>query len=298
MLKLNKKTAPIELREEAKKIETFNNAQINLHELNKQENTPVVFKVNNHLPSGMILIDDLTNFAQGLQRIYRKAINSHVPNSKKRVQKYIKDSTGLVIANVRAGSFELELKQHRTQVIDENSNLDFEQLTDNVHIHSLKSITDIVSFLHSKEVSKIILEYDLETFKASKEWIKNLKKTDNTFKYIGNNKEYSFDNKKILETNQLLDSLDEDFEKRMKIKGVLSVVNHQNSTIIINELSTEESHLIKVNDKRFKDLNYTTNLKVTVEVRLHEIMINSEVVSSEMYIDDIKDINITNEVDS
>lgn len=288
MLILKKNTTPIKLREEAQSIERFNNAQIDLHELNKKENTPVIFKVNNHLPSGMILIDDLAEFAQGIQKIYRKAINSHIPNSKKRVKKFIKESTGLVIADVRAGSFEIELKQHRTQVIDEKSNMDFEQLTGNVHTHSLKSITDIVGFLHSEEVSKIILEYDLETFKASKEWIKNLVKSNNNFEYSENDNKYSFNSRKINEIKNLLDTLNEDFEKDLEVKGILSVVNHQNSTIIINDVHSENNYLIKVNDSDFKDSEYLTNRNVIVDVKLHEIMINGENISSDMYLDNIK----------
>lgn len=295
MIKLNKSTKPIDIKKEAKRIEAFNKSQINLHELNKQENVPVVFKVNNHLPSGMILIDDLTNFTQGIQKIYRKAINSDIPNSKKRIKKYIKDSTGLVISDVRAGSFEIELKQHRSQIIDNNSNIDFENLTGSIYTQSLNTITDIMNSLNSKEVGNIITNYDLETFKATKEWIKNLKSSNNSFKYSGNNKEFIFDNNKILETNQLLESLDEDFEKKIKISGVLTGVNHQNSTISINEVSSEENHMIKVHDKKFKKSNYTTNLKVSVKVRLHQIIVNSEVVSKEMYIDNINDINVIKE---
>ena len=290
MLILNKNIAPIKLSEEAKNIERFNNAQIDLHELNKRENNPVVFKVNNNLPSGMILVDDLTDFAQGIQKIYRKAINSHIPNSKKRVQKFIKNSTGLVISDVRAGSFEIELKQHRTQVINEKSNLDFENLTDNVHTHSLKSITDIVSFLYSEEVSKIILEYDLETFKASKEWIKRLAKSNNDFEYKESDKVYRFDSIKISEISNLLDTLNEDFEKKMEVKGVLSVVNHQNSTIIINETHSGNNYHIKVNDDEFKDSKFLTNRNVIAEVKLHEIMINDEIISNEMYLDNIKNL--------
>lgn len=292
MIKLNKSTKPIDIKEETKRIEAFNKSQINLHELNKQENVPVVFKVNNHLPSGMILIDDLTNFTQGIQKIYRKAINSDIPNSKKRIKKYIKDSTGLVISDVRAGSFEIELKQHRSQVIDNNSNIDFENLTGSIYTQSLNTITDIMSSLNSKEVGNIIIKYDLETFKATKEWIKNLKNSNNSFKYNGNKEEFIFDTNKILETNQLLESLDEDFEKSIKISGVLTGVNHQNSTISINDISSEENYLIKVHDKKFKKSNYTTNLKVSVKVKLHQIMVNSEVISKEMYIDSISNINV------
>ncbi|PTK05828.1 hypothetical protein, partial [Mammaliicoccus sciuri] len=251
-----------------------------------------VFKVNNHLPSGMILIDDLTNFTQGIQKIYRKAINSDIPNSKKRIKKYIRDSTGLVISDVRAGSFEIELKQHRSQVIDNNANIDFENITGSIYTQSLNTITDIMSSLNSKEVGNIIIKYDLETFKATKEWIKNLKNSNNSFKYNGNKKEFIFDNNKILETNQLLESLDEDFEKSIKISGVLTGVNHQNSTISINDISSEENYLIKVHDKKFKKSNYTTNLKVSVKVKLHQIMVNSEVISKEMYIDSISNINV------
>lgn len=35
MIKLNKSATPIDLKEEAKRIEAFNKAQIDLHELNK-----------------------------------------------------------------------------------------------------------------------------------------------------------------------------------------------------------------------------------------------------------------------
>ncbi|WP_233519790.1 hypothetical protein [Staphylococcus pseudintermedius] len=83
MLKLDKNVAPINFKEEARRIESFNKSQIDLHELNKQENKPVVFKIDNHLPSGMILIDDLINFSQGVQKIYRKAVNSKINDSKK-----------------------------------------------------------------------------------------------------------------------------------------------------------------------------------------------------------------------
>ncbi|HCT0361178.1 TPA: hypothetical protein LQN98_002430, partial [Staphylococcus pseudintermedius] len=146
MLKLDKNVAPINFKEEARRIESFNKSQIDLHELNKQENKPVVFKIDNHLPSGMILIDDLINFSQGVQKIYRKAVNSKINDSKKRVRKHIKNSTNLVMTDVRAGSFEIELKQQSTQIIDTNSNVDFDQLTDNVQKHSLNTITNIVGY--------------------------------------------------------------------------------------------------------------------------------------------------------
>ncbi|ADV05395.1 hypothetical protein JL916_12340 [Staphylococcus pseudintermedius] len=290
MLKLDKNVAPINFKEEARRIESFNKSQIDLHELNKQENKPVVFKIDNHLPSGMILIDDLINFSQGVQKIYRKAVNSKINDSKKRVRKHIKNSTNLVMTDVRAGSFEIELKQQSTQIIDTNSNVDFDQLTDNVQKHSLNTITNIVGYLHSNKIGKIISEYDLETFKASKEWIKSLSGSNSGFRYNGNNKEYDFDITKVNETNRLFNSFNENFEKRMIIKGILSGVNHQNFTISVNELPSKINYHIKVKDARFKESNYTTNINVTVEVKLYEIMIDDEVISREMYIDNIDNI--------
>ncbi|WP_411842104.1 hypothetical protein [Salinicoccus sp. HZC-1] len=278
------------LEDEIQSIKSLNEKFINIHELNKKTNDPIKFKVNNTLPSGMILIDDLSNFSKGIQNIYRKAVNFKTFGPSKRLKKHIINSTGLVISEVRAGSFEIEIKQHRSHILNDKINSDFDALTDSVNKPSLNILNDVISDLYEENLSEIVKSYGTETIKSTKEWVKNIYKSHNTFEFENSENNYQFDSRKIKNIKVRLDELSVENKEEKVLKGSIAAINHDNFTIIIRDENLNENFSVKVRDQKFKNLKLTSNTKVKVPVTYNEILIGEEVLSSDFVLNDIAEI--------
>src|SRR5699024_330981 len=100
---------------------------INLHELNKKENEIISFKINTDLPSGMISIDELVDFSKSIQTVFKKIVDTKALQAGMKLSpSEIKRNSSLVISDVRAGSFEIDIQQQKLETLSNVLNKDFE----------------------------------------------------------------------------------------------------------------------------------------------------------------------------
>lgn len=292
MLRINKDIEVGSFNEEISRINRLNDQFINLNELNKSSNTPIKLRIHNNLPSGMILVDDLSNFTAGLQKIYRKAINFEQIGANKRVRQFIKDVTGLVISEVRPGSFEIDIKQHRSEIAKADINNDFERVTDNVTKLSLTTLSEILEKIYDEDFKEIIDEYGIETLKVSHDWFEKIQKSTTSFELDSQNNHIDFTERKIYEINDTLKKLNIIKVDDIRIEGILTAINHKKSTLAITS-DTDETTVIKVQDKNFKISSVTSNKKYNILAKHQEVTIENNVISSEYYIEDLSNIEYT-----
>ncbi|MEN1895194.1 hypothetical protein [Staphylococcus nepalensis] len=265
---------------------------INLHELNKKENEIISFKINTDLPSGMISIDELVDFSKSIQTVFKKIVDTKALQAGMKLSpSEIKRNSSLVISDVRAGSFEIDIQQQKLETLSNVLNKDFElKMQDNVQ-PSLNDLVGVFHDLYEEKLLKLASDYNYNIFKNVKTLIEKSYKKKNSFDIRYNNDILKFTEKKLKNiTNKLKGFEFEKLENIFEIKGKIIVVNHEALYIIVKKQKTEENIKIVIQDKNFKNKEILSNQNVDIYVTQVDEMIGNEVVKTELVLNNLEQL--------
>src|SRR5699024_5899942 len=197
---------------------------INLHELNKKENEIISFKINTDLPSGMISIDELVDFSKSIQTVFKKIVDTKALQAGMKLSpSEIKRNSSLVISDVRAGSFEIDIQQQKLETLSNVLNKDFElKMQDNVQ-PSLNDLVGVFHDLYEEKLLKLASDYNYNIFKNVKTLIEKSYKKKNTFDIRYNNDILKLTEKKLNNITNKQKNVKNLIEKSYKKKNSLDI---------------------------------------------------------------------------
>ncbi|OHQ48931.1 hypothetical protein HMPREF2566_02530 [Staphylococcus sp. HMSC070A07] len=265
---------------------------INLHELNKKENEILSFKINTDLPSGMISIDELADFSKSIQTVFKKIVDTKARQAGIKLSpSEIKRNSSLIISDVRAGSFEIDIQQQRLETLSTVLNKDFELKMQDDEQPSLNDLVGVFHDLYEENLLKLASDYNYNFFKKVKTLIEKSYKKKNSFDVRYSNEILNFTEKKLKNiTNKLKGFEFEKLENIFEIKGKIIAVNHEALYIIVKKQKTEENIKIVIQDKNFKNKEILSNQNVDIYVTQVDEIIGNEVVKTELVLNNLEQL--------
>src|SRR5699024_5021280 len=200
-------------------------------------------------------------------------------------------NSSLVISDVRAGSFEIDIQQQKLETLSNVLNKDFE-LKMQVNVQpSLNDLVGVFHDLYEEKLLKLASDYNYNIFKNVKTLIEKSYKKKNNFdiKYNNNIIKFTKKNEKKKKNKQKGFELKK-LENIFKIKGKIIEINHEDLYIIVKKQKTEENIKSVIQDKNFKNKEILSNQNVDIYVTQVDEMIGNEVVKTELVLNNLEQL--------
>ena len=294
MIKLEKNIKFQSLEEEITFYQEKANEWINLHELNKRENKKLSLKISTDLPSGMIAIDELINFSENLQTIFKNIVkNEALKSGIKLSRAEINQNASLVISDVRAGSFEIDMQQKKVNTLENDLNKDFEELIPKNQQPSLSNLIDLFQEIYEENLYDLAKKYDYNIFKNIKNLIEKSRKKNNSFDIKYDKNTLKFNEKKLSNLAEKFKKFEIDkLEDVVEIKGKIIAVNHESCHLIVKEKETDKNIKIIIKDNDFKNKEILSNQNIDIHVTKVKEVIGNEIIKSEVVLKDLTQLKM------